>query len=100
MNFEDARKSAQQIAKDCAPVAYAGSFDDLLEDRLLEAEHCWMFFLKRSVKRLFEPGAMFGSAYIVSKRGTTALIADYWDDEVKLQSYLQEYSDYLERRGE
>jgi hypothetical protein len=100
MNFEDARKRAQQMATNCVPAAYSGSLDNLLEDRVLEADRCWMFFLKRAVNSLHGPGVLYRSAYVVSKRGNVAYIPDYWDDEPNLQSYLQEYSEYLERRGE
>jgi glutaminase len=100
MNFEDAKKKAQQMAMYDIQKRFTGTPDEVLDDRVLESEHCWMFFRNRAFQHLIQPGQLDFAAYVVSKRGTSAYIADYRDDEAKLQSYLQEYSDYLERRGE
>ena len=73
---------------------FSGKLEDILEERVVETEHCWMFFRKRSI--ILPPEySLRDCSYVMAKRGGGRLVPDYWDDEVRLQEYLKTISDYL-----
>lgn len=72
----------------------------IFSDRHLEAEFCWMFFLRGDIN--IPPDRMLGLkwAYAVSKKGCFAMVQDLSSDEDKLQDYLLKMSDHFMRRNE
>ncbi|WP_372178776.1 hypothetical protein ACCQ23_11160 [Xanthomonas axonopodis pv. phyllanthi] len=72
----------------------------IFSDRHLEAEFCWMFFLKGDIN--IPPDRMLGLkwAFVVSKKGRFAMVQDLSSDEDKLQDYLLKMSDHFMRRNE
>jgi hypothetical protein len=100
MDFEQARRQAEQTALGILEGVYSGPTSQVLEQRFLEAEHCWMFFRSRAI-HLPPEHALRAMAYVFSKRsGKGRLVADFWDDEVKLCEYLKVMSDYFATHDE
>lgn len=98
ISFEQAKAIAEAVA-----LTYVQRLDydrswPLLEDRCLEGEHCWMFFTNRRI--YFAPGSLGSPAYAISKRGTGRIIANFYDDPVRAEEYLQTMSNYFYERGD
>ncbi|WP_139369986.1 hypothetical protein [Xanthomonas axonopodis] len=72
----------------------------IFSERHLEAEFCWMFFLRGDIN--ISPDRMLGLkwAYAVSKKERFAMVQDLSSDEDKLQDYLLKMSDHFMRRNE
>jgi hypothetical protein len=97
LKLEDARDIARRAAWEDCRSFYTGDPGGVLEDRYLEAEHCWMFFRSRAIEN--PPGSLCASAFTVSRHGRVSLIPDYSGDEQTLREYLQTMSDYHARKG-
>ena len=94
MSVETARLSAQASAMRMLEGLYVGDPAEILERRFAETNHCWMFFNNRSI--IIPPErALSAFAYVIAKRGGGRLVPDYWDDEVRMQEYLETISEYL-----
>jgi hypothetical protein len=73
---------------------------EILQEKYLEAEHCWMFFKNPEFEIPKTELLGIAWAYVVSKRGTFSMVQDLSYDAVKLHDYLQTLSNYFEKRGE
>ncbi|MCO4857171.1 hypothetical protein MKD49_11840 [Herbaspirillum sp. WGmk3] len=98
ITFDQARKIATDLALSHLSVYRKDQTIPLLEDRHLEAEHCWMFFRNPAITISHE-GSLADWAYCISKRGTARSVADFSENPVQLHAYLKTMSDYFETRG-
>ena len=89
-----ARALAEQHARaGLGPFAYAAT--RVLCDDYLEAEYCWMYFMRDGY--VLPADATLGTkwAHVVSKQGMYAMVQDFSDDADKLKAYLQTMSEYF-----
>jgi hypothetical protein len=97
--FEQAHESAESAARSHLKHFLDDESAPLLDERYLEAEHCWMFFRNKAIALPPEQSLRTG-AYVVSKRGNTRYIADFSEDPVMLEEYLVTMSNYFRDHGE
>ena len=95
-----ARAKAEELARACLNEIVSRQPERWLRLEHMEAPNCWLFFKADGIE--FLPGCEESAdmAFVVSKRGKEMTIADHHGDMVALESYLQEVSAYLGRRGE
>jgi hypothetical protein len=97
ITLQEARRLAQSMAMEQSASHYKGRQEDVLEDKFVRSENCWIFFRRRSISTPRE-ASFVATSYAVSKDGRGSLIADFWDDEQCLNEYLRVMSDYYSRR--
>lgn len=101
INFDEARKIAEEQARlSLGPYMPDPTVEPLDQGRLLEAEHCWMFFKNPQILVPEHGWFVRQAAYAVSKRGSFSMIHDYSYDPVQLQAYLHTLSNYFGARQE
>lgn len=102
ISFVDAKAIAEDMAySDLKSFVGHTQKSRLLQDRWLEAEHCWIFF--RTKEYNIPPEMWFIKnycAYAISKKGTARSITDFSDNPERLQAYLQTMSNYFKVRDE
>lgn len=96
--YEEARKKAEEVAKEELKDFIKDIDMPVLREDFLEAECCWFFFKDRKI--VIPLGYLKNWAYAVSKKGYLILIVDYSDDPAKLHEYLEQFSNHLKERGE
>jgi hypothetical protein len=96
----EAREIAEQSAFRCLDMYRKDKSLSLLMEDYVEAKNCWFFFRNREIYGPPSNNIWWGCDYMVSKKGNLAHIFDFYDDKERLMSYLQEYSDHLEKTGE
>ncbi len=100
MTFDEAKQYAQALAKRDLAGLYECNPAEMLESRVPETEHCWMFFRNRAIE-IPPERALSAFAYAINKRtGKARSVADFWDDEARLQAYLKIMSDHFATRDE
>ena len=74
--------------------------EDPIDERVEEAEHCWLFFQHRAINVPPER-SLSAFAYAVAKDPALGAqcIADYRGNEPRLQEYLQTLSDFFGAGG-
>lgn len=99
ITFLDAKKIAEDMAKERVIDLVPSNFNRWLDEYYLEAESCWMFFRNREIIIHEERTLVFG-AYVVSKKGNARFIADFYDDKLRCEEYLLKMSNYFKDKGE
>jgi hypothetical protein len=99
ITFEQARKLAEDTA-----VKQVGMFRNnceipVLREEYVEAECCWFFFRNRQIE-IPESMSLKDCAYAISKKGQVYGIADYSDNHIKLNEYLEKFSEHLKEINE
>ena len=94
MEFLEAQEKARRNALLDLVGIYDGPSECVLDQEVLGAEHCWMFFQHRSIAVPPER-ALSKLAYVYGKRGGGRCVPDLRDDREALTAYLQKLSDYF-----
>lgn len=97
MDFDAAKKLAEQSALVDLQGLYDGPASDVLEAEHFETKDCIMFFRNRAIYVPPER-ALSEFAYAFSKHNNEArCVPDYWDDRARLKEYLDLLSGYFSR---
>jgi len=98
INFAEAQKIAADRAKNTLSDDIKDSSIPVLQDNYMEADHCWMFFRNKAIV-IAPERSLSDCAYCISKKGHVRYIADFSDDPVRLQEYLQTMSNYFKEQN-
>ncbi|MDN4620974.1 hypothetical protein QCD85_22850 [Paenibacillus sp. PsM32] len=94
---------AKRIATESALRRLKPFMDDenisVLSAEFKEADYCWFFFRNEKIVGPPERSLAWDGAYAISKKGTESLIADYSNDPIALNEYLQKMSNYFRDRN-
>ena len=97
--FEQAKKIAEECAfKNLSPFMCDKTMN-ILDDNYLEAECCWFFFRNKLIKGSTAQVLRWFCAYAVSKRRKLRIIADFYDEPIKLGEYLVVMSNYFKKEN-
>lgn len=99
INFEQAKQLAEKSASLFLSEFRPNPSVPLLQEHYLEAEHCWMFFRNKDI--VIPPNRPFcDGAYVISKRGNGSFVADFSEEPLEAQAYLQRMSAHFKERDE
>jgi hypothetical protein len=98
ITLDQAKKIASELAHTHLSPYWTDKSIPLLKEDHLEAESCWMFFRNPAIE-ITQEGALADWAYCISKKGTARSIADFSDDPILTQEYLQKMSNHFKDRG-
>jgi hypothetical protein len=97
INLKEARQMAEEMARTELSHIININGLKLLEDRCLEGRNCWFFFRNRELKVPQNFRFYWQLDFMISKKGMRASIYDFYENEDKLQKYLEDYTNYLDR---
>lgn len=93
---EEARKIAEELAQSyLAGYVSQTPVSNFLDERYLEAENCWMFFIRKDLSFPEEATLAASAAFAVSKRGVLRTVPDFSSEPERLQSYLTMLSNHF-----
>ena len=97
ISFDTARRLAQEQAKSLLSnyIEEGEEFIDILEERFVENEECWMFFRNKNLKFPLDATLPASAAYVVSKEGELRTTADFSDDPTEMKKLLDLLAEYL-----
>lgn len=96
ISLEEARKIAEEIAQSyLAGFVSSTSVPNFLDERYLEAENCWMFFIRKDLNFPEEATLAASAAFAVSKHGVLRTVPDFSSEPERLHSYLTMLSNHF-----
>lgn len=97
ISFDAARRLAKKQAKSLLSnyIGEGEEFVDILEERFIENEECWMFFRNKNLKFPLEATLPASVAYVVSKEGEVRTTADFSDNPAEMKKLLDLLTEYF-----
>jgi hypothetical protein len=96
ISLEEARKIAEEIAQSyLAGFFPSTSVPNFLDERYLEADNCWMFFIRKDLRFPEEATLAASAAFTVSRHGVLRTVPDFSSEPERLHSYLVMLSNHF-----
>ncbi|WP_139200985.1 hypothetical protein [Polaromonas sp. JS666] len=96
ISLKEAREIAEELAQsDLAGFVSQAPVSNFLDERYLEAENCWMFFIRKDLSFPEEATLAASAAFAVSKHGVLRTVPDFSSEPERLHSYLTMLSDHF-----